>query len=195
MAIIKCPECGASVSSLAQKCPNCGYPIADSTRQPSEPNMSSSNYNQTIGNDYSETHQYNVGVATPTMGFSEAIHKCMKEKYASFEGRASRAEYWWYSFFVFLITLATTLVFTILGVIVDSNDSLAMIGTIHVGLIICGLVFLCPSISVCVRRLHDTDKSGWWYWISVIPYVGSIVLFVFMLLPGTTGTNKYGYKP
>jgi uncharacterized membrane protein YhaH (DUF805 family) len=55
-------------------------------------------------------------------------------------------------------------------------------------------VFL-PSISVTVRRLHDTDHSGWWWWIGLIPLVGIIVLIVWWATPGTRGPNKYGEDP
>ena len=52
-----------------------------------------------------------------------------------------------------------------------------------------------PSIAVQVRRLHDQDRSGWWVLLNLVPYLGALVLFVFMLLPGTNGANRFGPDP
>ena len=57
------------------------------------------------------------------------------------------------------------------------------------------LAFFIPSLAVTVRRLHDTDKSGWWYLISFIPFVGGIILFIFMCINSTPGSNQYGDNP
>ena len=54
------------------------------------------------------------------------------------------------------------------------------------------LATVLPSISVCVRRLHDTDRTGWWWWINLIPLIGQIVLAVFWCQRGTPGRNRYG---
>ncbi len=62
-------------------------------------------------------------------------------------------------------------------------------------LLIFALATLVPSIAVTMRRLHDSGRSGWWYLISFVPYVGGIVLFIFMLLEGQPGENKYGPAP
>ncbi len=58
-----------------------------------------------------------------------------------------------------------------------------------------GLVVLIPAIAVSVRRLHDTDRTGWWILIGFIPVIGAIVLLVFMLLEGDSGDNQYGPNP
>jgi uncharacterized membrane protein YhaH (DUF805 family) len=58
-----------------------------------------------------------------------------------------------------------------------------------------GLAVLIPSIAVGARRLHDTDRSGWWLLIALIPFIGAIVLLVFFVLPGTQGTNRFGPDP
>jgi uncharacterized membrane protein YhaH (DUF805 family) len=66
-----------------------------------------------------------------------------------------------------------------------------------VGLLL-GLVwlgFFIPSLAVTVRRLHDTNRSGWWVLISLLPLVGALVLFIFMLLNGTAGANRFGSDP
>jgi len=75
-------------------------------------------------------------------------------------------------------------------VIVDPfpNTRGALIGVTYIG------IFL-PSLSVAVRRLHDTNHSGWWYWIALVPIIGGLVLFVFMCMRGTDGLNDYGLDP
>ena len=57
------------------------------------------------------------------------------------------------------------------------------------------LAILIPSIAVAIRRLHDTNRSGWWLLIALIPFIGALVLLVFYVLPGTVGPNKFGEDP
>lgn len=92
------------------------------------------------------------------MTFGEAIKTCFS-KYATFEGRASRSEYWWWFLFTFLASAAT-------GIVSDKLSALF------------SLAVLLPSLAVGVRRLHDTDRSGWFLLLSLIPIVGWIILFV-----------------
>ena len=99
--------------------------------------------------------------------------------YANFNGRASRSEYWWFSVFVAIIQAALFVVFL----------SLPEVGMALLG--IWSLAIILPALAVTVRRLHDTDRSGWWFLIQVIPF-GGLVLLVFMVLSGTSGTNRYG---
>jgi uncharacterized membrane protein YhaH (DUF805 family) len=109
-------------------------------------------------------------------------------KYAVFTGRARRREYW-------LFALANLLVaVTLVGLDVlafgqpDEGG-----GGLFAGLY--GLAVLIPSLAVTVRRLHDTDHSGWWLLIIVVPIVGGLVLFVFQVLDGTRGDNRFGPDP
>lgn len=105
-------------------------------------------------------------------------------KYATFSGRATRSQFWLF-----------TLVFVILNIVGAVLD--VVVGTggpngpgVITGLIV--LVHFLPYISVFVRRLHDIDRSGWWYWFGVVPIIGGIVLLVFMCTRSTPGPNKYG---
>jgi len=61
--------------------------------------------------------------------------------------------------------------------------------------ILVAIVFFFPSLAVLIRRLHDTDRSGWWYWILILPLIGAIVLLIFTLLSSNEGDNKYGPNP
>ena len=109
------------------------------------------------------------------------------QKYFQFSGRARRSEYW--LFFLFVIVLSTILGFV--DGIVGTFDEITGYGLFS-GIFI--LLILIPNISVGVRRLHDTDRSGWWLLLGIIPLVG-LVLLVFFCLNGTTGENRFGPDP
>ncbi len=109
--------------------------------------------------------------ATGSIGFVEAVKICLT-KYIDFNGRASRPEFWWFFLFSFLVSLLT--------------------GWIqYVGALVSLALFL-PSIAAGVRRLHDTDRSGWWYLLIFVPLIGFIVLIVFWCQKGTPGRNRFG---
>lgn len=108
-------------------------------------------------------------------------------KYATFAGRARRKEYWMFALVNFVICVALAIAgMVMLGK--SQNSALVMDAVLGVYL----LLILLPSLAVTVRRLHDTGRSGWWFWIQLVPFVGPIVLFVFTVLDGTPGTNAYG---
>ena len=109
------------------------------------------------------------------------------KKYAEFNGRARRKEYWIFFLFNLLISIVLSVV----------DMSTGMVNSIGLGVLsgLYGLAVLVPGIAVAVRRLHDTDRSGWWLLIGLIPLIGAIVLLVFLLLDGTPGENKYGASP
>jgi uncharacterized membrane protein YhaH (DUF805 family) len=101
------------------------------------------------------------------------------ERFAKFDGRAGRAEYWWF-------VLANLIAYVVLAILMQ-------IATIFVILLIgFWLAIIVPSIAVAVRRLHDTNKSGWFLLISLIPFVGGIILLVFLATAGDPGPNNYG---
>ena len=139
------------------------------------------------------------------MSFMDAIKTCFG-KYATFSGRAARSEFWYYALFIALATFALSFVDSaIFGpreVVMMSGAGSFQSGMDYnmlwqpqpiTGLFI--LATLLPSISVTVRRLHDTGRSGWWYWISFLPLIGFIVLLVFFVGKGTDGDNDYGPDP
>lgn len=96
----------------------------------------------------------------------------------NFAGRADRKEYW---MFVAVNILASL----VLG-IVDGITGIPVLGLLYM------LVALLPSIAVTIRRLHDTDRSGWWMLVALIPFVGALLLLVLMILDGTNGENRFG---
>ena len=92
------------------------------------------------------------------MTFTESIQTCFS-KYADFNGRATKSEFWWWVLFVFLSTIAANVLNKNLGLLVS-------LGT------------LLPYIAVTARRLHDTNRSGWWQLIGIIPVIGWIIMIV-----------------
>lgn len=117
------------------------------------------------------------------------------KRYADFEGRSRRKEYWMFVLFQFLLLVPVGIILSLFSATEAGGEStLGGIFLIVVGLIYLG-VFLIPGIAVQVRRFHDQDKSGWFILLGFIPYVGSIVLLVFMCLEGTKGSNRFGPDP
>ena len=110
------------------------------------------------------------------------------KKYADFSGRAPRAEYWWF----YLLVIVVYLVASIVDSMMWSNFGGTGYGMMTA---LAGLALLIPSIAAGARRLHDTDRSGWWLLIAFIPIIGAIVLIVFFVLQGTQGPNSYGEDP
>ncbi|EED39702.1 conserved hypothetical protein [Stenotrophomonas sp. SKA14] len=117
------------------------------------------------------------------------MHKMMipMNRYAQFSGRASRSEFWWFQLFIVILSLPLYVLSFIAGY--TQSGTLALVST---GLsVVMWLAVIVPLIAVTVRRLHDTDRSGWWYLLMLVPVVGLVVL-VFLLLPGTPGENRFG---
>ncbi|HFF2828911.1 TPA: DUF805 domain-containing protein [Stenotrophomonas maltophilia] len=119
------------------------------------------------------------------------MHKMMVplKRYTQFSGRASRSEYWWFQLFMMMFTVPLNVLGFIAGHI--NSTSLALVSS---GLTLAvWLALALPLIAVTIRRLHDTDRSGWWLLLMLVPFAGLAVL-VFMLLPSMQGDNRFG-KP
>ena len=110
------------------------------------------------------------------------------KKYADFSGRARRKEYWLFVLFNIIISC----VLTVIDFMVGTYNQAVGIGVLTG---IYALAVVIPGIAVSVRRLHDTDRTGWWLLIVLVPIVGPIVLIVFMCIDGTPGTNRFGPSP
>lgn len=112
-------------------------------------------------------------------------------KYAQFTGRARRREYWWFT----AMSMAINTVGMVLCVVALYAVGIDFALLLFVPLGLFWRVSLFPRIAVTVRRLHDVDRSGWWYLIVLVPMVGLVVLVVFMFLDGTRATNQWGPSP
>lgn len=109
------------------------------------------------------------------MKFVDAVKTCLN-KYACFEGRACRSEYWYFTLFNFLVSI-------VFGAILGK-----LAGIVSLALFI-------PGLAVAVRRLHDIGKSGWFYLICLIPVIGTIWLIILFCTAGNEGANQYGENP
>ena len=147
----------------------------------------------------------------PQLGFMEAVKICLTKKYCCFKGRARRSEFWWF-------VLAQQIVSTVVGTIASFaylathsikdylNDPLGLLTS--PGFIVSEVVMLAlllPYLGVCVRRLHDTNHSGWWMLVLlsiVIPIVGALAMVAFTIVfivwacqDSDRGENAYGRSP
>jgi uncharacterized membrane protein YhaH (DUF805 family) len=142
---------------------------------------------------------YMAAPAGPRMGFAQAVRTCMKEKYFTFQGRAARAEFWWFGLFIFIILAVVYSIAGWLAVATMSDGSMSIVGDLAIAVAaLIVLVFFIPGIAVTVRRLHDLGYSGWWYLAQLIPVVGgiiSIIMFIGFLMRGNVGTNRFGPDP
>lgn len=110
------------------------------------------------------------------------------KKYAVFGGRARRKEYWFFVLFNFIFAVVLAFIDGMIGTF-DPETGYGVLSGIY------GLVVIIPGIAVTIRRLHDTDRSGWWLLILFIPLIGAIWLLVLMVIDGTPGENQYGPDP
>ncbi len=114
------------------------------------------------------------------------------KRYAEFDGRSSRAEYWWFQ----LMYIGLVMVTVVPGLLLMETSGIGLVLVVLGFLVMLGLFI--PGLAVSVRRLHDTDRSGGWIAIGMIPiinYIGSFVLLFFYATEGDRGRNQYGESP
>lgn len=111
------------------------------------------------------------------MNFPEAITSGF-ENYTNFRGRAVRSEFWYWTLFSTLASWASSLIDAKLGILLVS--------------LLVSLALFLPGLAVTVRRLHDTDRTGWWILISMVPIVGWIVILVFLTTASDPAPNRFG---
>jgi len=124
--------------------------------------------------------QYNPSMAGPMQGprtFTSAISICLSQ-YVGFRGRAPRSEYWYFVLFNLIVSIVAAIIDAVIGHPIFA--------------IISGLGLFLPNLAVFIRRLHDTDHSGWWWWFLLVPIIGFIMILIWMCSRGTPGPNRYG---
>ena len=114
------------------------------------------------------------------------------KKYAKFSGRARRKEYWMFALFNTIFVIVAMILDNILGITFKIGGQSMGYGFIY---LLYTLFIIIPGLSVFVRRLHDQNKSGGWFFIAFIPLIGGIWLLVLMCLAGTAGPNRFGEDP
>ncbi len=120
------------------------------------------------------------------MSFQDSVRTVLTQKFATFDGRARRSEFWWFALFT-----------TIVQVIASIIDRAILGADSQVGVVagIAWLALIVPSLAVGARRLHDTGRSGWWQLLSLIPLVGTIILIIWWAKDGDTAPNPHGNTP
>jgi len=115
-------------------------------------------------------------------------------RYAEFHGRSTRKEFWMFQLLYVALFLITLILVGVGGV--DEYGEGSGLSKLAVGLFVIAMLGLCvPLLAVQARRFHDQDRSGWFVLINLIPYLGALVVLVFMLLEGTRGDNRFGPDP
>jgi uncharacterized membrane protein YhaH (DUF805 family) len=121
-------------------------------------------------------------------------------RYAEFDGRSCRQEYWMFMLLQILVGIVMIVIVGAAGAMTTPNVDGGEPST--AGDLIFGLLalvwfglFVIPTIAVTVRRFHDQDKSGWFWFIRFVPIVGGLILIIFMCTAGTQGSNQYGEDP
>jgi len=121
------------------------------------------------------------------MDFGTSLQTCITKKYATFEGRASRSEFWYFSLFCCLLFFMIFLLYF--------SAVLPLPLTRLINLVVILGLFL-PGLGVSVRRLHDIDRGGWWVLLNWLPpIVGAIILLCWFAQKGSAGPNRFGQDP
>ena len=126
--------------------------------------------------------------------FNRYFLDTIKNRYAKFDGRATRSEYWYFILFYFIISFIVILLdILVVNPMLGATPKQAQQGGLLQ--IILALALLIPSIAVGVRRLHDIGKSGWWILVGLVPIIGALLLIYFYVLDSQVGENQYGPNP
>ena len=118
------------------------------------------------------------------MDFQTAV-RTVFSKYATFSGRAGRPEFWWWTLFTVIASLVAGVIDSAIGYGIAHQTGGPVSG-------IWTLITILPGLAVAVRRLHDVDRSGWWYLIIFVPLIGWLVLLYWWLKPSEFGSNRFG---
>ena len=117
------------------------------------------------------------------------------KQFSDFKGRARRKEYWMYSLFQGVIGFSLYLIsFIFFTNILDYSNEKGLYSSLLLFVIFL-MLHIIPNIAITVRRLHDTGKSGWWYFLSLIPYIGPFILFILLVLDSSEEENQWGVNP
>lgn len=118
-------------------------------------------------------------------------------RYADFSGRSCRREYWMFTLLSVIVAFGAIMLMAMGGGLSETGDAApgALFWLGGALIVLWGLGSIIPSVAVQVRRFHDQDRSGWMILLGFIPYVGGLIVFIFMCLAGTRGPNRFGPDP
>lgn len=202
-SIMICSECGCEHERGLANCPQCGFPNPNRVQYQTHGQIDTlpgaekhNNYHADFSEHKQDNHLQSCS-ETRSVGFGEAIRICCVKKYATFSGRASRSEYWFFALFTWLITIIPNCIY--LGYRSDYEylpNNLRVICMISFFIVLfLSLILFLPTLGVIVRRLHDSNKSGFWLLLVLVPIIGALIVFIFTLLPSDPYENEYGPKP
>lgn len=187
-----CSHCGALITTSTRFCPQCGQPTTGETIN---------NAAQQINNVVPQMRNpaMNVQSETQARGMIAAFKCAMIEKFATARGRASRSEYW-YSVLVNLFVLLAWYFVVIIGTVgtIASDSIEAMIagmGFLSIVSLLITIIFTIPGTCLSIRRLHDTNHSGWWVFINIVPFLGQIYFLYLCVKESEPADNIYGSYP
>jgi uncharacterized membrane protein YhaH (DUF805 family) len=183
-----CAECGDSVISTDLYCSECGNKLNHSH----DKHQSNINKQQKL-NPKSENKAQKI------VGLNRAVILSFRN-FTNFKTRSSRSEYWFFVLFQVIIYSVFSLIFLVIeaaysssGYTLQTRDVLAMIVFILMGVF--WVAMLLPTLSLMVRRLHDSGSSAWYLLLSLIPYLGGLIMLIFFSSKSESRENKYGEIP
>ena len=124
------------------------------------------------------------------MGFVEAVRTCLA-KYATFSGRASRSEFWWFALFHALVLVAIA----VIAAVSAMSDVQRVAQAVGVAGAVVYIALILPMLAATIRRLHDRNRSGWSYFWVLVPFVGGLIVLIWCLQRGVEGDNRFGPDP
>ena len=179
-AQLTCNNCGNPLEPNTSFCSNCGTPVTNTITTPETVRTPPTQKNNPVYDwDPFELNELD------TLTF------VLTKKYAEFQGRASRSEFFRYNL---MISLCLTIIPIIMGIIKLVSNNIMTVIVLYVLLGIIELALILPGLAIAVRRLHDTNKSGWFFLINFIPIVGPIWFLILILTKGDAHTNNYGER-
>ena len=221
MSIKFCPICGNAINNgqgnAVASCAACGYRFQNNNSVQSSGNydgvnINGYNANYSGANNYGAYNGYLATNNEPVEDFNLiSAYKSMFRKYAKFDGRSRRSEFWYAYLANCIIWLLLSILMTVSvgtsislaeqrgilsgNALVPAADSMVFSTIMVILLAVYAVATFIPLLAMCVRRLHDSGKSGWFYLIGLIPYAGSIIMIVLYALDSQIGPNQYGPNP
>jgi uncharacterized membrane protein YhaH (DUF805 family) len=185
--MIKCPNCDKAIFDTAVRCRHCKTKLLDGNviapLDKAEENQANANKRSNFRSSF---ELEGLTPQTP-LRFNEAVRTCF-QKYFDFSGRATRREYWFFYLFIIVFSI-------FIGIISGISESYVSGSVFSFISSLFYLAVFLPSFSVSVRRLHDTNRSGWMLLIWLIPFFGLLWVGILLCFASDKGTNRFGENP